>query len=261
MGNSDELHYAVPMIDFLELMWGQGYLSPGGAAEVARLLDGIDLSGKKVLDIGCGSGGITAGLVQDFAAAHVTGVDVEQPVCDYARNAVKIAGVAEKIDIQQITPGFPMPFESGTFDIVFSKDSIVHIQDKEDLAKEVMRLLAPGGWFVASDWLISHDNEPSAEMNDYIRSEDLGFGMASPTRYLNALKEAGFTNIELTNRNPWYTPVAELELQRMLGDERDAFNATMSKEDIDHQIQTWTMMLTVLRTGEHCPHHFRAQKP
>lgn len=256
-----ELHYGTPMIDFLELMWGDGYLSPGGAEEVGRLLENVNFNGKKVLDIGCGSGGITAGLAKDFNAAEVIGVDVEELVCQHAKHTAAKAGVSQQVGIQLIAPGFPMPFDNETFDIVFSKDSIVHIADKEQMAVDVFRMLKPGGWFVASDWLISHDDQPSPEMVEYIRSEDLDFGMASPNRYKRALAAAGFMNVELNNRNAWYTPVAKQELQRMLGEERPAFDATMGKEDIDHQIQTWTLMLKVLQSGEHCPHHFRGQKP
>ena len=47
----DDLH-----IDFLEDLWGEGYLSPGGAEEALRVVQGLDLKGKRVLDIGCGSG-------------------------------------------------------------------------------------------------------------------------------------------------------------------------------------------------------------
>ena len=46
-------------IRFLEALWGDGYLSPGGPDEVDRVLEGLSLRGKTVLDIGCGSGGIT----------------------------------------------------------------------------------------------------------------------------------------------------------------------------------------------------------
>ena len=73
-------------IAFLETMWGDGYLSPGGPEEVSRLLDGIDLTGRKVLDIGCGSGGITVSLARDYGATHVIGVDVEKPVCLAAKS-------------------------------------------------------------------------------------------------------------------------------------------------------------------------------
>ena len=254
-----EIHYEDSFIAFLELMWGEGYLSPGGAAEVGRLLAGIDLTGKTVLDIGCGSGGITTALARDFGAGRVIGIDVEEPVCRHARQTA--AGVADRVEIRQIEPGYPTPFADESFDIVFSKDSIVHIADKEAMSKDAFRLLKPGGWFVASDWLIGHDGEPSPEMADYIRREDLGFGMASPKRYQAALEAAGFTDIKLNNRNRWYFPIAQKELERMQGAERPQFDATMGKEAIDEGIGLWKAMLIVLESGEHCPHHFRGQKP
>lgn len=258
--SGENLHYDESFIRFLEEMWGDGYLSPGGAAEVGRLLEGIDLTGKKVLDIGCGSGGITAGLAKDFGASKVIGVDVEEPVCSRARQKAIDLGVADRVEIRQISPDYPMPFETDSFDIVFSKDSIVHIPDKESMCIESFRLLKPGGWFVASDWLISHDNEPSPEMKYYIKLEDLDFGMASPTRYEKALNAAGFENVSLNNRNRWYFQEAQGELETMKN-ERPRFDATMGKEEIDIQVELWQAMLVVLEKGEHCPHHFRGQKP
>lgn len=258
--SQNEIHYEDSFIRFLEEMWGDGYLSPGGAAEVGRLLEGIDLTGKTVLDIGCGSGGITAGLAQDFGAGQVIGIDVEEPVCRFARQKVAELGVADRVEIRQISPEYPMPFEAASFDIVFSKDSIVHIPDKESMCRESFRLLKPGGWFVASDWLIGHDDEPSAEMAYYIKLEDLDFGMASPKRYEGALKAAGFENVSLRNRNRWYFQEAQGELA-IMQNERPRFDATMGKEEIDIQVELWQAMLVVLEKGEHCPHHFRGQRP
>ena len=45
------------LVGLLERLWGDGWLSPGGPEEVALLLEGNDLDGKSVLDIGCGAGG------------------------------------------------------------------------------------------------------------------------------------------------------------------------------------------------------------
>lgn len=39
---------------FLEAVWGEGFMSPGGTDEVDRYLTDIDLAGRSVLDIGCG---------------------------------------------------------------------------------------------------------------------------------------------------------------------------------------------------------------
>jgi phosphoethanolamine N-methyltransferase len=37
----------VTLVTMLEIIWGEGFLSPGGAEEVALLLEGEDISGKK----------------------------------------------------------------------------------------------------------------------------------------------------------------------------------------------------------------------
>ena len=62
----------------LEELWGEGFMSPGGTDEVDRYLRGVDLSGKNVLDIGCGLGGVDVHLVKHHKVALVTGIDIEQ---------------------------------------------------------------------------------------------------------------------------------------------------------------------------------------
>lgn len=259
MGAGDWL-YAEHHIAFLEALWGDGYLSPGGPDEVDRVLDGVDLRGRDVLDIGCGSGGITVDLVRRHGAARVVGIDVEEPVCEHARRRAERVGVGDRVEIRRVEPG-PLPFGAGTFDVVFSKDSIVHIPDKESLATDVFRVLRPGGWFVASDWLISHDGAPSPEMAAYIAAEALDFGMASPDRYERALHAAGFADVELRNRNGWYRDVARDELARLTGADHDRFVELLGADEVATQIRTWRAMVPVLESGEHCPHHLRARRP
>lgn len=259
MTAADE-HYGMTAIRFLEALWGDGFLSPGGPEEVARLLKDHRFDGLTVVDIGSGAGGITQLLVRDYGAGQVIGLDVETSMVDYCRGKIAAAGLQDRIDIRQVTPG-PMPLDDGSVDIVFSKDSIVHIPDKESLAKDAFRVLKPGGWFIASDWLMSHDGDPSPEMADYIAKEDLGFGMASPERYRRALTSAGFESVTLENRNPWYREVARHELARLEGSDRARFEAMIGVDDIATQIATWQAMVVVLDSGEHCPHHFHARKP
>ena len=84
--------------------------------------------------------------------------------------------------------------------------------------------------------------------------------MASPERYAHALEAAGFEKVTTRNRNPWYREVAREELATIAGPRRREFEAASGKDFIERSIETWTAMIHVLDTGEHCPHHLRAQK-
>ncbi len=114
--NYDDRHIAL-----LEALWGDGYLSPGGPEEVAKVVEGLSLNKCRMLDIGSGSGAIAVALIQDHDAAHVTGIDVEGPVCAAAERRVAAAGLSDRITIHKVDPG-PLPFADATFHVVFSKD-------------------------------------------------------------------------------------------------------------------------------------------
>ncbi len=260
MTTGGEELYGEKLIRILEAIWGDGFLSPGGETEVARLVAGVDFAGKAVLDIGCGAGGIDVALVANHGAGFVTGMDVEDGVLAHARALVGRRGLGARIGLVKVVPG-PLPFPPGTFDIVFSKDSIVHIPDKDALMREVFRVLRPGGWFVASDWLIGHDDAPSPAMAAYIAAEGLDFGMASPRRYGAAMTAAGFREVRIENRNAWYREVAAQELDRLRGPLGRDMARELGEDFVAHNVEIWERMIPVLTTGEHCPTHLRAQKP
>ncbi len=254
-----EDHYPPRLIAMLEAIWGTGFLSPGGPDEVARVIGSHDLTGLSVLDIGCGAGGIDMALVQTHGAAYVTGLDVEDPVLTHARALVEAHGLTHRIGLVKVAPG-PLPFPPGTFDIVFSKDSIIHIPDKHTLMAEVSRVLKPGGHFLASDWLIGTETI-SPQMAAYIAAEGLDFGMATPARYRAAMEAAGFKAITVTSRNAWYRTQAREELARLQGAAGDAAAALVGRAFVDQNIGIWQRMIPVLDSGEHCPTHLSAHKP
>ncbi len=254
-----EPEYDDQSIRFLEALWGDGYLSPGGPDEVRRVVDGVDFDGKRVLDIGCGSGGITLFLAREFPLARITGFDVEDPVISIARQRAAREDMEDRVCFVKGDPG-PLPFPDSSFDIVFSKDALIHIADKEALFKDVCRVLSAGGVFVASDWLTSHDGPPSDAMTAYLAAEGLSFGMASVERYKAALVDAGFGDIRSRNRNPWYREQARVELERLRGPLYSRVSAEVGEDLVKKNINTWTAMIAVLDSGEHCPTHLYAKR-
>ncbi len=191
--------YGMAMVGALELIWGKGFLSPGGPEEVAAALGGRDIEGTEVLDIGCGIGGVDLLLVERFGAARVVGIDVEADNLALARNRAAEKGLSAQVSYRLVEahPG-PFPFPAESFDVVFSKDAIIHIADKEALFADIHRLLRPGGRFIASDWLRADDRQPSPAMERYIASEGLSFAMASPARYRKAMEQAGLPSRSVT---------------------------------------------------------------
>ena len=259
-GSEAEPEYDEAAIRFLGVIWGEGYLSPGGPAEVDRVLAGVDLAGKAVLDFGCGAGGITLHIAKNYEPAEIVGYDVEQPVIDRARAAAAGQGLSAIARFVSSPPGH-LPFDDSAFDVVFSKDAMIHVSDKEALFAEIFRVLKPGGVFTASDWLIGHDDEPSADMKNYIAAEGLSFGMASARRYLAAMSAAGFVDGAAESRNAWYREVARGELERLKGPLYAEAVAAVGEAHVEKNIRTWTAMQKVLDSGEHCPTHLRGIKP
>ena len=254
-----EPEYDDTAIRFLEAIWGDGYLSPGGSDEVDRVVAGLDLRDRRVLDIGCGSGGIAIHLARNNGC-HVVGFDVEAPVIEAARQRAERSGLSSRVEFVHGSPG-PLPFPDASFDIVFSKDALLHVPDKDALFAEIFRVLKPGGAFAASNWMIGHDGEPSAEMKTYLAAEGLGFAMASPRRYREAMAGAGFIDIRSEDRNPWYREVAREELDRLKGPLYASAAAVVGAAYVDKNIRTWEAMLTVLDSGEHRPTHLFGLKP
>jgi phosphoethanolamine N-methyltransferase len=247
-------------IRFLEVVWGPGYLSPGGPDEVDRVIAGLELAGKTALDIGCGTGGITLHVARKLKLAHITGFDVEAPVIEAAQQRARDEGMAHCTDFVQ-APSGRLPFADASFDLVFSKDALIHVADKETLFADIFRVLRPGGVFAASDWLIGHDGVPTPAMQDYLAAEGLSFGMASARRYQSAMAQAGFVDVQTTSRNAWYHAQAAMELERLRGPLHAAAVAAVGDAYVAKNIRTWEAMRVVLESGEHCPTHLRARKP
>ncbi|NJM84545.1 MAG: methyltransferase domain-containing protein [Tabrizicola sp.] len=244
----------------LETLWGAGFLSPGGPAEVQRVIGSQDIRGCSVLDIGCGAGGVDIALVTRHGAGYVTGIDVEDGVLDRARALVREQDLSGRIGLVKVSPG-SLPFPPATFDVVFSKDSIVHIRDKHALMAEVFRVLKPGGRFLASDWLIGTEGEPSPAMAAYIAAEGLDFGMATATEYHDAMARAGFAAIAVQSRNAWYRKEARDELGRLRGPLGEKVVDLVGRDFLERNIAIWDRMIPLLDTGEHCPTHLSADKP
>jgi 2-polyprenyl-3-methyl-5-hydroxy-6-metoxy-1,4-benzoquinol methylase len=128
-----------------EIQWiysGNGGGTPeeegGPRVEKVRKFFGGLKERKKILDVGCANGAILKPLRQQH---ELHGVDISEPLIkDACAN-----GFAAKVhDLMQ----GPLPYADGTFDIVFSGETIEHQVDTDWLLREFNRVLKPGGQIV-----------------------------------------------------------------------------------------------------------------
>jgi phosphoethanolamine N-methyltransferase len=257
---SEPGEYDEGMLTLLQIIWGDGFLSPGGAEEVARLLEGSDIGACDVLDIGCGLGAIDELLVREYRARSVVGVDIDPTLLAGMQERIERAGLAGAVRGQRVDGG-ALPFAAESFDVVFSKDSLVQIPDKPKIFADVLRVLRPGGRFIASDWLRGGTGEYSPQMLEFFRLEGIAYNMATLEESAAALRAAGFVDVEIRDRHGWYLALAQRELESMEGALKPVIASRIGEERAQYFIDNWRQLVLVVKRGELRPGHLKATKP
>jgi trans-aconitate 2-methyltransferase len=130
--------------------------------------------GEKILDIGCGTGHMTAKIAE--SGALVTGLDRSPEMIQQAQAAYP--GIRFEVGDAMMIP------LDGPFDAVFSNATLHWIKEPERTVAEISRLLKPGGRFVAE------------------------FGGRGNVAELVAAMERAWAKLHLPQGlpNPWYFP-------------------------------------------------------
>jgi 2-polyprenyl-6-hydroxyphenyl methylase/3-demethylubiquinone-9 3-methyltransferase len=104
---------------------------------------GPDLSGLRVLDVGCGGGILTEELLR--RGLRAIGADMAEGALARATDHARSGDLTP---IYTRARGETLPFPDGTFSAVLSTDFLEHVDDLGDVVRESARVLAPGGLFL-----------------------------------------------------------------------------------------------------------------
>jgi 2-polyprenyl-6-hydroxyphenyl methylase/3-demethylubiquinone-9 3-methyltransferase len=103
----------------------------------------MDWAGKTVLDLGCAGGFMAEALTEK--GAQVTGIDPAARAIDAARARARQVGQDITYDVGV---GEALPYPDNSFDAVVCVDVLEHVQDLDQVTREVARVLKPGGMFL-----------------------------------------------------------------------------------------------------------------
>ena len=246
-------------IDALELVYGRGYLSAGGDKEVARVLAGFDLKGRRILDLGCGLGGASVCMARDLGASNVIGFDIVEEVLERARLLVEESHVEDRVRLILGEPG-PLQFLDESFDMVYMTAVACHMNELGEFFQEVARVIRPGGWLLGSDWMLREKNQAFHVWDKLLRERGLNFYFVDQPDFKTALKFAGLEQIRFNDRTGAFTEFSAVSSERVATELKPGLLSSLGEEGYQ-DIKDWTdVRYTGLNQGGMLYQHFYAQK-
>ncbi len=167
-----------------------GWLRASEAREFASWL-GADVM--SLLDVACGSGGISTFLATELGA-DVIGIDNDP----HAIRATNERG-HDRCSFEVADANDPLPFPEGSFDVVFSNDSVHHLRDRSAVLHDWARVLRPGGQVLFTEGLVLTGSVSNEEIQ---RRTFMGFFMVTPVgANERAIREAGLVLERVEDRS------------------------------------------------------------
>jgi ubiquinone/menaquinone biosynthesis C-methylase UbiE len=121
----------------------------------------------RVLDAGCGTGGLLRRLREERPGWTLTGLDYSPLACGFASERLGSPVVQGSIT--------ELPFADAHFDAITSCDVVCQVAAPEQALHEFNRCLAPGGYVVlnmpAYQWMYSYHDRTTGNLRRYSRGE------------------------------------------------------------------------------------------
>jgi phosphoethanolamine N-methyltransferase len=233
----------------LEEIYGKGMMSEGEAEGIEHMFSEISLNNKKMLDIGSGLGGVALYLADTYNA-DVTGIDINPWMIAESTNRIPYH-LQSKICYKCITSNDFLDFPDSSFDIVFSKNMLTHIDHKEPLFKEIKRVLKPDGILVITDCLSPVQGVWGPHMNTMATTDGLTIFAHTKQHYRTILTSAGFKNIEIRDDSLLYKNYNEKICNNFLiPEKKEKFIKEYGENSYQENLKSYQAVVDAFELGE-----------
>ncbi len=188
----------------------------------------------------------------------VVGIEIDAAKLEAARALAKSEDLSDRLEFVRIDPG-PLPFDDDSFDVAFSKDSIIELPEKNDIFRELHRVVRPGGQLVISDWFCA-DAPYTEEMRKWATTGDETYQMDSIFSARDCILDAGFVDAQLDDRNDWFKSYSRDEYERLKGPLYPVYVDRFGEEQARTSVENARIRNLLAEQGQLRPGHIRAVK-
>jgi len=253
----DNNQYTLNGILRYEWIFGDSFISTGGLETTENFCQGLELTpSTKVLDVGCGIGGSSFYMAEKFGA-EVLGVDLSRNMLGIAQSKLnnKPQDIKDKVTFC-LTDITKHDYAENSFDVIYSRDALIHIPEKKKLIGLFYKWLAPGGKLLISDYC-EGDHQLTEEFLKYKRQR--GYDLQTVQVYGKIVKDAGFSVVHADDVTDMFEDVLRKELARFAVTKNE-FIKKFSIKDYTDIVDGWEQKLVRSATGDHKWGLFRAIK-
>ncbi|KAJ6221420.1 hypothetical protein RDWZM_007232 [Blomia tropicalis] len=231
----DQVQYTENGVKRYEWIFGAEYLSTGGLKTTQEIVPHLDLKpGQKVLDIGSGLGG------HDFYMAEKYGVYID--AVDLSKNMMDLAvtyhkqkpHIKDQINFR-LCDVTVTEFPENYYDVIYSRDALLHIKNKPHLFAQFFRWLKPGGRVVFTDY-VRGNGELSSEFLEYMKQRD--YTLYTRQEYLDLMNKSGFENVKVDDIKNKFVESLQRELKK-LADGKEDFLSKFTQKDYNDLESGW----------------------
>lgn len=155
-----------------------------------------------MLDIGVGCGVLAVRFALGYPRLRVKGLDILDRSLAQARNAARVAGCADRIEL--VLQNAVELDDSGRFDLVWLPVPFISQPDVEAALPRILAALRPGGYLIAA--AVPGDGPSLSAALQQLRIELLGGAALTAADLINMLRRAGFGDVGEAPSPPVTTP-------------------------------------------------------
>ena len=245
---SQSPQYAPSSVHRYEVIFGQDFVSSGGLETTELFCKTLPIQkGTRVLDVGCGLGGSAFYMSRTYGA-HVTGVDIQAEMIHGATQRATERGTKHVRFIQGDI--LEMDLDERAYDLAYSRDAFLHIEDKATLFKRLHSCLAPGGQLFITDYATG-PAPLTDEFTNYVA--DTGYFLSELPEYGSLIEQAGFAEVVVVDESDRLRETLYKEIDKIKTSPAD-----LTQEDIEYLVKRWELKIRCLKRGDMKWGSFRA---